>query len=562
MSFLGISDPLIIGMAVASVSALGFYIAFAAGQLNVSQTGFMAIGAYSVAMTTTKGLSITLGVLIGIAISSALGALLSAITSRLSGVYLAIATLAFVTVVQQAIYITPFLKGPMGIFGIPLALNAWQSVAILVVVAFVVSRLMASRLGYEMRILREDPIVARGVGVNEIRIRIFTGAASAVLASIAGNMLALTTSYIAPEEFGFHRLIDILSFGVVGGTDRFWGPIVGAGFLTLLPEYTRWLQEYRMVLTGVIIVGVVVLFPEGIAGGVTRLWVRLRPQRSNQDLSSIGDARQETDAVSDTRGNAAASGKVLCSASNLQKHFGGVTAVDDISLDLTAGVVQGLIGPNGAGKSTLVDLLSGEQRTSTGRILVESEDITPLPAYTRARLGVVRTYQHSRITQSITAQEVVFSGCLLASRPSSLGYMLALPSSRRVYRDATEKAESILRTLGLGEVASRYVRDLGWEEQRRLEIARAIALRPKVLLLDEPTAGMHADSLPAFSRLLRTLASDGTAVLLIEHNVAFIRSTVDTLYAMDSGKMIAHGEPGEVLANPFVVDSYLGARST
>lgn len=561
MEALGISEPLLIGIIIASIAALGFYIAFAAGQLNVSQAGFMAIGAYAVATATTNEYPIFLGVVAGIAISLVLGAVLSAVTSRLSGVYLAIATLAFVTVVQQTIYITPFLKGPMGIYGIPLTLDAFKSVLILSVVGFLVWRMMASRVGYEMRILREDPIVARGVGVNEIRIRIFSGAGSAVLASIAGNMLALSTSYISPEEFGFQRLIDILSFGVVGGTDRFWGPIVGATFLTLLPEYTRWLQEYRMVLTGAIIVGVVVLFPEGIAGGVTRLWDRLRPKREDAEASSLDSTPLEKETASEPIEPSGKHGEELCTASDLQKHFGGVTAVDGIGLELKAGIVQGLIGPNGAGKSTLVDLLSGEQRTTTGFVRLGSVDVTHLPAHARARLGIVRTYQHSRITQSITAREVVFSGCLLASRPSSLGYMLFLPRTRRAYREAAAQAERILRSLGLEDVASRYVRDLGWEEQRRLEIARAVALRPKVLLLDEPTAGMHADSLPGFSQLLRTLASGGTAVLLIEHNVAFIRSTVDTLYAMDSGRMVSSGDPDEVLSDSAVVDSYLGART-
>lgn len=560
MVFLGISEPLLIGIAVSSVAALAFYVAFAAGQLNVSQAGFMAVGAYSVAMTTTGGgHSIALGVVVGVVVSALLGAALAAITSSLSGVYLAIATLAFVTVVQQTIYITPFLNGPMGIYGIPLALHGVQCCVILLIVAVVVWRLMKTRLGYEMRILREDPIVARGVGVNEIQIRIFSGILSAVLASIAGNMQALTTSYISPDDFGFQLLINILSNGIVGGTDHFWGPIVGAGVLTLLPEYTRALQEYRMVLTGVIIIAVVVLLPEGIAGGLVRLKEWLWPRRASvrpqlHDAPALARLAPKAD-------NPPGHDMLvpLYSAHGVEKRFGGVAAVTDVNLDLASGMVHGLIGPNGAGKSTLVDLLSGEQRTAAGSIRLGSVDVTKLPAYARARLGIVRTFQHSRVTQSISAREVVYSGCLLASRPGSLGYLFGLPESRRAYRDALAQADDILRLLGLVDMGSRYVRDLGWEEQRRLEIARAVALRPKALLLDEPTAGMHASSLPAFSTLLRTLASEGTAVLLIEHNVAFMRSTVDTLYAMDSGKLVASGCPDDVLKNRAVVDSYLGA---
>src|SRR5579872_605013 len=265
MEFLGLSDPLLIAIAISAVAALSFYVAFAAGQFNVAQAGFMSVGAYAVAMATTSGHSVILGLIVGLAISAPLGAAVSAITCRLSGVYLAIATLAFVQVVEQTIYITPALNGPMGIYGIPLSLDARRSWLILLLLCIAVHRMMRSRIGYEMHVLREDAIVARGIGVSEIWLRIFSGIASAMLAAVAGSMKALTTSYISPDEFSFGLLIQILSFAVVGGTDRFWGPMIGAAVLTLLPEYTRVLQDYRMVFTGVILLGVIVLFPEGIA---------------------------------------------------------------------------------------------------------------------------------------------------------------------------------------------------------------------------------------------------------------------------------------------------------
>ena len=561
MDVIGLSDPVLIGVAISSIAALSFYVAFAAGQFNVAQAGFMSIGAYAVGMTTTSGGSAIFGVLIGLAVSAPLCTAVAVITRKLSGVYLAIATLAFVQVIEQAIYITPMLNGPLGIYGIPLSLDALQSWLILLAVGFVVFRTMKSRIGYEMRVLREDPIVARGIGVNEIRLRIFAGIASAELASIAGSMKALTTSYISPDEFSFGLLIQILSFAVVGGTDRFWGPVIGAAVLTLLPEYTRVLQDYRMVITGVILLGVIVLFPEGIAGGLmrinerARLWTHDKPSRRR----ALEGHESSVVAVAPPSGLPVGSA-IVCEARDLERHFGGVTAVDGVSVELWSGAVQGLIGPNGAGKSTLVDLISGEQRSGRGTIRLGDIDVTELPAYQRARLGIVRTFQHSRVTQNITAHEVVYSGCLMAKRPSSLGHVLSHPSTRRIYRAAAERADAILERLGLANTATRYVRSLGWEEQRRLEIARALALEPRVLLLDEPTAGMHASSLPGFSRLMRELASMGTAVVLIEHNVAFMRATVDKLYAMESGRMIASGTPDEVLRNRSVVDSYLGTR--
>ncbi len=561
MDFLGLSGPLMTGVAIAAIGALAFYIAFAAGQFNVSQAGFVSIGAYSVAMTTTSGSrSIWLGLVIGIAISMVLAAGLSALTRKLSGVYLAMATLAFVQLVQQTIYITPALNGSLGIYGIPLSLTWIHCWIILAIVAFFVHRIMNSRIGYEMRILREDPVAARGVGVNEIKVRIFSGVASAAIGALAGTMQALTTSYISPEEFGFGLLIQLMSYAIVGGTDRYWGPILGAVVLVMLPEYTRALYQYRMVFSGLVILGVVVAFPEGVAGGLLRLNQRFR-SRFWPSRPLVADGVSDLPQPDASRNPPVADAAPIVSASGVSKQFGGVRAVDDTYLDMQRATVHGLIGPNGAGKSTLVDLLSGEQRSASGAVYLEGVDVTAQPAFRRARMGIVRTFQHSRVTQNITAHEVAYSGCLLADQPPSLGYVFCLPSSRRAYKKASQRAAHILVRLGLADVSDKFVRDLGWEQQRRLEIIRAMSLRPKVLLLDEPTAGMHAGSLPDLSRLIRELAAEGLSVMLIEHNVTFIRLTVDMLYAMDAGKVIANGDPDAVLSEPAVVDSYLGARS-
>jgi branched-chain amino acid transport system permease protein len=548
---LGINEPLLAGIAISIVAALSFYLVFAAGQFNVAQPGFMAIGAYAVGLTVTSGHPALVGALIGVVVSAVVAAALTALTVRLSGVYLAMATLAFVEMVEQTINITPALRGSMGIYGIPLALNAFECWLVAALVALVIHRLMDTRLGYEMRILREDPVVARGIGVDDTRVKMTTGILSAVVAAIAGGMKALTTSYISSGEFTFGLLILILSFAIVGGTERYWGTIIGAVILTALPEYTRELQQYRMILSGLIILGVVVLFPEGIAGALVRLGEHLRRERrpgppAAVDIPPLPAVDSQPEVVLD--------------AVDIAKRFGGVHAVDGVRLQLHAGLVHGLIGPNGAGKSTLVDLLSGEQRADDGRVFLRGQDVTHLNAYRRSWRGIARTFQTTRLTQNMTVREIAYSGCLMSERPGTLGKLVGLPRVERRYREARLRADAVLKRVDLAADANRYVRNVGWEEQRRLEIARALVLRPSVLLLDEPTAGMHAESLPEFGQLVREIASTGTAVLLIEHNVAFIRSTVDVLHAMDLGRMVAQGQPGAVLSNPVVVDSYLGAR--
>jgi len=248
----------------------------------------------------------------------------------------------------------------------------------------------------------------------------------------------------------------------------------------------------------------------------------------------------------------------IFTATELSKRFGGVQAVVEASLSLRQGVVSGLLGPNGAGKSTLVDLLSGQQRSDSGEIVLDGRRLTSQPAYHFARLGVARTFQTSRLTNNLTVSQALQGVACSSRHVSAWGYILGARRTRKLYGDVKRDVISALQAVDLHKAARNYVRDLGWEQQRRLEIARALAMDCRVLLLDEPTAGMHAGSLPGFSALIRSIADRGVAVLLIEHNVAFMRATADELYAMDAGQMLLNGRVADVLSDSRVVSSYLG----
>lgn len=282
LTAIGVYDPTVIAMAVAAMSGLSFYAVFGAGQFNVSQPGFMAIGAYAVGMCSSHGQSLLLGVAIGIAGSIPLSLLLVLVTQRLSGVYLAIATLAFVEVVQQVITLTPALKGPLGIYGIPLTLTPQRAWLIVIAVAAGFFALMRSRIGLEMMLLREDVIVARGAGVNDLRIKLFCAGLSAALAAVAGAMTALSTSYISPDEFSFALLISTMSAVIIGGSERYWGAIIGGIVLTELPELTRVESAYRPLMTGGVLLAVILLAPEGIAGAGIRLRAMLSRRRTTR----------------------------------------------------------------------------------------------------------------------------------------------------------------------------------------------------------------------------------------------------------------------------------------
>lgn len=243
---------------------------------------------------------------------------------------------------------------------------------------------------------------------------------------------------------------------------------------------------------------------------------------------------------------------------HLKKNFGGVLAVNDVSVSFEDGRLYGLVGPNGAGKSTLVNLISGEFPTGSGKIMLNGSDITAEPAHVRAHLGIGRTFQLTHLPGSLTVMETVLSGALISLRTSVPGYLIQTPKTRSQYRQAREQAFRILELVDLHQRAGDLVRELAWADQRRLEVGRALALHPKILLLDEPTAGMHVESLPMVTRMLRRLVEEGLAVAVIEHNVPFIRNTVDWLYAMDAGAIVAYGKPDDVLSADAVKRSYLG----
>lgn len=248
----------------------------------------------------------------------------------------------------------------------------------------------------------------------------------------------------------------------------------------------------------------------------------------------------------------------VAQTTGVSKTFGGVRAVVDVSVDFEPATLYGLIGPNGAGKSTLVNLISGETTVDAGTITLAGEDLTRLPPHARALRGIARTFQTMRIPTTMTVAETVLTGSLIACRAATGSFLIGTPSARNVYRQARGAVDEILGLVGLDDVVDAPIRELPFAQQRRLEMARALALEPQLLLLDEPTAGMNLELLPGISRMFRTLADKGLAVVIIEHNVPFIREMVDQLYAMDSGRLIGAGDPHAVLREPAVVASYLG----
>lgn len=238
--------------------------------------------------------------------------------------------------------------------------------------------------------------------------------------------------------------------------------------------------------------------------------------------------------------------------------FGGIRAVDDVSFAAEAGHVFSIIGPNGAGKTTLFNLVSGIYKPMTGSVRLFGEDVTGRPPYRLAAKGLSRTFQNLQVFFRMTAAENVMVGAHLAEGKNVLAHMFALPSVRRTNRASREKALALLDRVGLGDRADRDASALPYGALKRLEIARALAADPKVLLLDEPAAGCNAVETEEIEALIRAIAGDGVTVILVEHDMKLVMRLSDRIHVLDYGKTLAEGTAAEVRANPDVIAAYLG----
>jgi ABC-type branched-subunit amino acid transport system ATPase component len=251
---------------------------------------------------------------------------------------------------------------------------------------------------------------------------------------------------------------------------------------------------------------------------------------------------------------------VLLSLRGVERTFGGLRAVDDASFEVAKGTVHGLIGPNGAGKTTLINLVSGLLAPTAGTIELAGRPIAGLPAHRIARLGVARTFQNIRLFPELTARDNVLVGQHLRRSPSLLARMLLLRSAREEGRAARQRAVELLTRVGLPERVEEEARHLSYGEQRRVEIARALASEPSLLLLDEPTAGMNPVEVKGVAQLIRQVAAEGHSVLLVEHNVRLVMDVCDRITVLNFGKVIAEGAPAAVAADPEVITAYLGSE--
>jgi branched-chain amino acid transport system permease protein len=529
------------------------------GQINLAQAAFFALGAYSVALGTADyQLSFWLCLAIGVAIAFASGALLGASTLRLGGHYLAMVTISF----QQILTVTltnaiGFTHGPDGVgsIGRPALFASGQAFLALAVAAFAISgyfvwRLPNTRLGRAMRAVRDNELAASAAGIDVFRTKVMAFALCAGLGGLGGGLFAGGFSYVSPDQFAFSDSIVLLTMALLGGVASPVGAAIGTGLLILIPEWLRFLKSVPglyLAIYGAAVILIVIFMPDGIWGFVGRLFhKRVRAVSAPAGPLELRPAVAGEGVAAEAPG---VSADVVLEVRGLAKYFGGLKAVDGVDFTVRRGEVHALIGPNGSGKTTTLNVVTGLYRATSGAIFVDGVDVTALPAHRRTSAGLARTFQNIRLFRSMTALENVVIG---AERD---GNTLVEAGHGALQR----RALAALDFVGLGARAEETIPSFSYGHQRLIEIARALAANPTVLLLDEPAAGLNSSEKKALHDLLDRIAAQGLTILIIDHDMTLIAGVAEHLTVLNFGKRIADGETAEVLRQPDVVTAYLGA---
>ena len=537
-----------------SIAVLGMTVVLGyTGQINLAQATFFGLGAYAVALGTVgPSLNFWVTLLMGVAVATLSGFVLGLTTLRLKGHYLAMITISFQQIFDLILVNwIDFTRGPDGIAGIErpsvfgYALSddrAYLVLCALILYAaiYFVWQLPQTSTGRAMRAVRENELAAEVTGINILKIKVIAFTISAGLAGLGGALYAAGFAYISPDNFNFARSIEFLTMVLLGGAQSAFGSALGTSLLILLPEWLRFLKEVYLAAYGLAVILMMVFLPTGIWGLISSRATKYRkPVRIElKDISALDVSVSTTDPTP------------ILQLQNLQKHFGGVKAVDGITLEVARGTVHALIGPNGSGKTTTLNVLNGIYKSTAGKMIFDGQDITELSPHERAGLGIGRTFQNIRLFPSMSVVENVMVG---AQRPNN-----PIASGQAALR---ARALSALQFVGLAEQAEVIVQNLPYGHQRLVEIARALAGHPSFLLLDEPAAGLNQTEKQELVALLKRLRGHGLTIFLIEHDIGLIEQVSDKITVLNFGKQIAEGIPTDVLNHPDVITAYLGDAS-
>jgi branched-chain amino acid transport system permease protein len=560
-----------------------------AGLLDLGYVAFYAIGAYIYALLSSGHWNIHLPFLlvlpISILMASGFGFALGSTSLRLRGDYLAIVTLAFAQIIRllllnldRPINIT---GGPNGLVDLDYAtlfgftfrsvtqyyylIMCWA-----VVVILVSYRMKRSRLGRGWEAIREDELAANAMGVNTTWMKLMAFGIGAGIAGSAGAIFASWQGGVFPNNFGFPQLVTVYCMLILGGVGNIWGVILAAVILSILPEALRAYGEYRMIAYGLLLVVLMAFRPQGILGEITLKGLRVSHREEREEEAILksseelyyGERTQEH--IKARTGRRPREDRVILQLKDLTMDFGGLRAVDGLSLKVNEGDIISIIGPNGAGKTTVFNLITGIYPPTSGQVIFEGCEVTGLKPHQTVGKGIARTFQTLRLFTNMTVLENAMVGQHCRTHSNLGSVLLRLPGFIREEEKIERRAKENLGLFGARLTGFRYNQkafNLSYANRRRLEIARALSTDCRLVLLDEPSAGMNPQETEEITRFIRQLRNDyGYTFLVIEHKLKVVKKVSDWVVVLDYGRKIAEGNYDEVASDSHVIEAYLGRK--
>jgi branched-chain amino acid transport system permease protein len=533
-----------------------------AGQVNLAQVAFFGVGAYVTAILTThSGYGFWVAGLLGLLATVAVGLVVGTPALRIQSHYLGIVTLGLAVAFVDWVTNAPVTGGDSGISGIPAPplfgldltsqyLYYYLELAVLALGLAFGLFVVRTPLGRRMRAMRDDALAASASGAEIGVLRMIAFLLASVYGGAAGVLYAGLIHYVAPETFSIANMFLLLAMVIIGGRQSLAGCVTGAIALTVVQQELVNLAARAQLGYGLVVVLVVVFAPTGLAGipGRVRGWLgrgRSGPSMALEPFRPFPSA-------------AASGSGVLLEVSKLVKRFRGVTAVDGVSLSVRHGEILGVVGPNGSGKTTLFNVISGLYRPTGGRVLLDGRVVSGLRPYRISRLGVARTFQHLRLFRDLTVRENLLVTLDRTHTWQSWRYVLWPFGVWRHELSLRRQTDGLLARFGLAQFGGARPGALPYGIQRRLELARAMAAGPRLLLLDEPAAGLNGEEQRQLAAIVRSIRDSGVTVVLIEHNMGLVMSLCSRVVVLDSGSVIAEGAPAEVARDPLVLEAYLG----